>query len=122
VLGEARLWNAIATALDLDHLVGLDFPTRLARTAEINDEIAATIATLDAHDALKLFARHGAPASPVLTPEEATSHPQLVARGVHVETTAGTVVGLPARLDTDGRTCAADIPAVGANPEGFTDA
>ena len=119
VLGEARLWDAIVTALDLDHFVGLDFATRLAQTTEINDEIAATIATLDADDALARFARHGAPASPVLTAEEATAHPQLVSRHIHVETAAGTVVGLPARLGTDGRTCAAEIPAVDANPEGF---
>ncbi len=122
VLGEARLWDAIVTALDLDHLVGLDFATRLARTTEVNEEIAAVIATLDAENALARFAQHGAPASPVLTPEEATAHPQLVARDIHVRTTAGTVVGLPARLGADARTLTAEIPAVGAHPEGFTGA
>ena len=57
--------------------------------------------------------------SPVLTPEAATVHPQLQARGIHVATAAGTVVGLPARVDSDGRTVSSRLPAVGEH-DGFT--
>ncbi len=62
----------------------------------------------------------GAPVSPVLTPEEATVHPQLRARDIHVTTAAGVVVGLPARLGDVTRAPAADLPTVGAHPEGFS--
>ena len=53
---------------------------------------------LDLDDALARLEARGAPVSPVLTPEEATAHPQLRARDIHVATEAGVVVGLPARL------------------------
>jgi crotonobetainyl-CoA:carnitine CoA-transferase CaiB-like acyl-CoA transferase len=121
VLAEARLWDAIADALDLDDLAGLDFAARLAATASINDRIAGAVASLDLDDALTRLEARGAPVSPVLTPEEATVHPQLRARDIHVTTAAGVVVGLPARLLTDGsRTVTGDLPAVDAHPEGFT--
>ncbi|MGZ6897053.1 MAG: CaiB/BaiF CoA transferase family protein [Acidimicrobiia bacterium] len=119
VLGEQRLWDALVVALGLSDLVGLDFAARLGRTAEVNDAIGTAIGELDADDALARFEQHGAPASPVLTPEEATAHPQLRARGVHVTTEAGTVVGLPARLDGDGIARGASIPTVGEHAEGF---
>jgi crotonobetainyl-CoA:carnitine CoA-transferase CaiB-like acyl-CoA transferase len=120
VLAEARLWDAIAGALDLDDLLGLDFPARLAMTAAVNERIGAVIAGLDLDDALARLEAGGAPVSPVLTPEAATGHPQLRARGIHVQTAAGTVVGLPARLAGARTALAADLPAVGAHPEGFT--
>jgi len=119
VLAEQRLWDAIARALDLGAMVGIDFAARLARTAEINDAVAGRIAALDADDAIARLDAEGAPVSPVLTPEETTVHPQLRARDIHVRTDAGVVVGLPARLADDGRQVGADIPAVGAHPAGF---
>jgi crotonobetainyl-CoA:carnitine CoA-transferase CaiB-like acyl-CoA transferase len=121
VLAEARLWDAIVGALDLDDLMGMDFAARLAATASINERIAAVLAGLDLDDALGRLEARGAPVSPVLTPEEATAHPQLRARDIHVTTPAGVVVGLPARLGDDvGRVLAGDLPAVNAHPEGFT--
>ena len=121
VLAETRLWDAIARALGLDDLVGTDFATRLADTAAINERIATVVAGLDLDDALDRLEVRGAPVSPVLTPEEATAHPQLRARGIHVTTSAGVVVGLPAQLgDPTARTVAADLPAVGAHADGFS--
>jgi crotonobetainyl-CoA:carnitine CoA-transferase CaiB-like acyl-CoA transferase len=120
VLAEARLWHAIAVALDLDDLADLDFAARLAATADINDRIAAAIAGRDLDDVLARLEAQGAPVSPVLTPEETTAHPQLQARAIHVPTAAGMVVGLPARLQSDGRTVSSELPVVGGHPEGFT--
>src|SRR3954468_22623476 len=102
VLAEARLWDAIAAALGLDDLIGADFAARLAVTGSINERIATVIAGLDLDDALTRLEARDAPVSPVLTPEETTAHPQLRARGIHVETDAGVVVGLPARLGDAG--------------------
>jgi crotonobetainyl-CoA:carnitine CoA-transferase CaiB-like acyl-CoA transferase len=119
VLAEQRLWDAIAHALELDDLVGVDFAGRLARTSEINAAVAGRIAALDAHDAIARLDAAGAPVSPVLTPEETTVHPQLRARDIHVRTEAGLVVGLPARLAGGGRRVSADIPGVGEHPDGF---
>ena len=62
----------------------------------------------------------GAPASPVLTPEETADHPQIRARRVLVETTAGWVFGLPARLASGGSTVSSVIPDVGEHEEGFS--
>ena len=119
VLAEARLWRAIAVALELDDLTDLDFAARLAETATINERIAAVVAGLDLDDALGRLDAQGAPASPVLTPEQATVHPQLQARGIHVDTAAGVVVGLPARLGGSAPPVSGELPAVGAHPEGF---
>src|SRR6476646_1915864 len=51
VLAEARLWRAIAVALDLDDIVDLDFGARLAATASINERIGAAVGALDLDDA-----------------------------------------------------------------------
>ena len=120
VLAETRLWDAIVTALGLDDLAGLDFAARLAGTAAVNDRIATAVGDLDLDDALARLDARGAPVSPVLTPEEATAHPQLQARDIHVTTTAGVVVGLPARLAAAGRDVSADLPVLDAHPGGFT--
>jgi crotonobetainyl-CoA:carnitine CoA-transferase CaiB-like acyl-CoA transferase len=119
VLAEDRLWDAIVDALALPELRGLSFPERLARTGDLNDRIAAAIAARDHDDALDGLLATGAPVAPVLTPEEATVHPQLRARGVHVSTAAGTVVGLPARLASDDADRPTAIPEVDEHPEGF---
>jgi crotonobetainyl-CoA:carnitine CoA-transferase CaiB-like acyl-CoA transferase len=119
VLAEARLWRAIAVALDLHDLVDLDFGARLAATASINARIAAAVGASDLDGALARLEAEGAPVSPVLSPEAATAHPQLQARGIHVATEAGTVVGLPARLGGSPGPRSGVLPAVGAHPEGF---
>jgi crotonobetainyl-CoA:carnitine CoA-transferase CaiB-like acyl-CoA transferase len=119
VLAEARLWRAIAAALDLDDLMDLDFAARLTATASVNARIATAIGGLDLDDALTRLEAEGAPVSPVLSPEEATEHPQLRARGIHVATDAATVVGLPAQLAEGGARVSGVVPEVGAHPEGF---
>lgn len=120
VLGEQRLWDAVCRALHLSDLEGMPFDARLARTAEVNARIAAAIASLDRDTALARFEARGAPASPVLRPEEAAQDPQRLARAVQVQTDLGLVVGLPARLAGDGRTVSDRIPEVGEHPEGFS--
>ena len=119
VLGEQRLWDAIARALRLEHLVGVAFADRLARTAAVNQEITERIAGLDRDDVLARLDAEGAPVSPVLTPEEATRQPQLQSRDIHVRTAAGVVVGLPARFGDGAPSPPRDLPAVGAHPDGF---
>jgi crotonobetainyl-CoA:carnitine CoA-transferase CaiB-like acyl-CoA transferase len=120
VLGEPRLWAAICEALALDELAPLSFEERMTRADEVNADIAAAVSRLDRDDALARLQERGAPATPVLEPEEATRHPQIRARGFHVETDAGRVAGLPARLGGDGRVLHTHVPAPGEHPEGFT--
>jgi crotonobetainyl-CoA:carnitine CoA-transferase CaiB-like acyl-CoA transferase len=121
VLSEQRLWDAICRALDLDDLEGLSFAALLARTEEVNTRIATVVGGFDRADALARFEAEGAPASAVLQPEEAVEHPQFRARGFHVETDAGLVPGLPARLDHGGRVASSDLPSIDQHPEGFSD-
>ncbi len=82
VLGEARLWTAICTALELDALTPLGFEARVERAEEMNAAIAAALGRLDHDVALARLAEHGAPATPVLAPEETTAHPQIRAAGL----------------------------------------
>ncbi|MBV8951982.1 MAG: CoA transferase [Actinobacteria bacterium] len=120
VLGEERLWRSICAALELDDLAAADFATRLAMVDVVNARVAAAIAARDADDVTERLLAHGAPVSPVLTPEEATRHEQLVARGLFLETTRGLVPDLPALLSRNPRRSATAIPDVNQHPEGFT--
>jgi crotonobetainyl-CoA:carnitine CoA-transferase CaiB-like acyl-CoA transferase len=120
VLAEQRLWDAICRALALDDLIGVDFAARLERTAEVNATIGAAVAALDLDTVLARLDAQGAPASPVLTPEDTAEHPQIRARQVLVETTAGRVFGLPARLASGGSTVSSVIPDIGEHEEGFS--
>jgi crotonobetainyl-CoA:carnitine CoA-transferase CaiB-like acyl-CoA transferase len=120
VLAEARLWQAVCAALGLEDLAELTFAERLARTVEVNERIAEQIATLGEATALARLMGAGAPVTPVLSPEEATVHPQLRARELHVQTEQALVARLPGRLLGGGLVPAADVPAPGAHPEGFS--
>ncbi|MGZ4800400.1 MAG: CaiB/BaiF CoA transferase family protein [Acidimicrobiia bacterium] len=119
VLGEPRLWDAICNALELPELLGLTFEERLARADEVNDAFGVAIGRLDRDDALARLEGAGAPATPVLEPEETTEHPQIRGREFHVATREGLVAGLPARLAGDGRVLSDRIPEPGEHPEGF---
>jgi crotonobetainyl-CoA:carnitine CoA-transferase CaiB-like acyl-CoA transferase len=119
VLGEQRLWDASCRALGLDDLVGLDFAARLAGTDEVNDRIAVALGALTLDDALDRLAEHGAPATPVLAPEETAAHPQTAARGLLVDTAAGSAYRLPVRLAGGAAGAASVIPAVGEHADGF---
>jgi crotonobetainyl-CoA:carnitine CoA-transferase CaiB-like acyl-CoA transferase len=121
VLSEQRLWDAICRALELGDLEGLAFDARLARTDEVNATLARVISDLDRADALARFDAEGAPASPVLRPEEVAGHPQFRERGFHVATDAGLVAALPARLDHGGRVVTGDLPRIDEHPGGFSD-
>jgi crotonobetainyl-CoA:carnitine CoA-transferase CaiB-like acyl-CoA transferase len=121
VLGEQRLWAAICRALDLQDREHSSFAERMAQTREINAAIAAAVARFDRVEVLERFAAEGAPASPVLAPEEVSDHPQIRSRGFHVDTTAGRVAALPARLELGGRLAPTTIPGVGEHAEGFAD-
>jgi crotonobetainyl-CoA:carnitine CoA-transferase CaiB-like acyl-CoA transferase len=122
VLGEPRLWVAICGALDLDDLADLTFEERVARAEAVDAVIAAALGRLDRDDAMGRLLECGAPATPVLTPEETTEHPQIRARGFHVPTEVGVVAGLPARLASAGAepVRGAPVPEAGEHPEGFT--
>jgi crotonobetainyl-CoA:carnitine CoA-transferase CaiB-like acyl-CoA transferase len=119
VLAEQRLWEAICGALELDDLRSLTFGARLERTDEVNRAIAGRVAGLDAEPAVAALEAAGAPVTPVLDPERATEHPQLRARGFHVETDQGLVARLPARLTGDGLTPSAHVAELDANQDGF---
>jgi len=126
VLGEPRLWAAICTALALDEWRDVPFEARAARADEVDRAIAAVIGDLDRDDALARLVDAGAPATPVLAPEQAVEDPQLRGRGFHVETAAGLVAGLPARFGdgTEGTAGSAArpsrVPGPGEHPGGFT--
>jgi crotonobetainyl-CoA:carnitine CoA-transferase CaiB-like acyl-CoA transferase len=120
VLGEPRLWAAICAALDLEELATLSFEARVTRAAAVDAAVTAAVARYDRDDVLARLYASGAPATPVLAPEEATAHPQIRARGFHVETEAGLVAGLPAQLASAGRVPGTHVPDAGEHPEGFT--
>ena len=120
VLGEPRLWAAICRALELDELAELTFDERVERAAVVDAAIAAAVRRLDRDDALARLIDCGAPATPVLAPEETTDHPQIRARDFHVETEAGRVAALPARLASGGTGRDSRIPDPGEHADGFT--
>ncbi len=120
VLAEQRLWDAICRALGLEELAPLTFAARLARTDEINAMIAERIAGLGSEVALARLESFGAPVTPVLSPEGATEHPQLRGRGFHLETEAGLVARLPARLRGDGIAPSGRVAALDADRAGFS--
>jgi crotonobetainyl-CoA:carnitine CoA-transferase CaiB-like acyl-CoA transferase len=119
VLAETRLWQSICRALDLGDLADTDFATRLASVGEVNRRVAAAVRSMDLDDALARLRAEDAPVSPVLTPEQAVHHEQLVARGVYVKTTAGVVPDLPALLTRHPRRSDTAVPAVGEH-DGFS--
>lgn len=120
VLGEQRLWDAICDALDLDALAGLTFADRLERADEVHAAVSGAIGGLGRDDALARLYAAGAPATPVLQPEEATEHPQIRARDFHVDSDAGLVAGLPVRLAGEGPVRSVHVPRVDEHPDGFT--
>ncbi len=120
VLAEPRLWDALCRALELDELAALTFAERLARTDEINATIAGKIASLDSDAAVAQLEAAGAPVTPVLSPEGATEHPQLRARGFHVETEEGLVARLPARLSGDGLEASDRVAELDGHRTGFS--
>ena len=119
-LSEPHLWRSIADALELgDELASTSFAERIARLAEVNARVADAVAALTLDDAVARLRRAGAPVAPVLTPEQATSHEQFVARR-----TIGAAGGvpaplLPALLAVHPRNEDAAVPAVGEHPGGF---
>jgi crotonobetainyl-CoA:carnitine CoA-transferase CaiB-like acyl-CoA transferase len=120
VLGEARLWAAICTALELDALAELSFEARAEQIEEIDVALTAAIGALDRDVALDRLYAARAPATPVLRPEETTADPQIRSRDFHVESDTGLVAGLPARLASGGRSLATRVPGIDEHPEGFT--
>jgi crotonobetainyl-CoA:carnitine CoA-transferase CaiB-like acyl-CoA transferase len=119
VLGEPRLWAAICRALDLDELTELSFEARLGRAEEINAAVAAAVLRFDRDDAVARLQTAGAPATPVLSAEETTAHPQIRSRGFHVESDVGPVAGLPVRLSGGGVEAPTHVAAPGEHPDGF---
>jgi crotonobetainyl-CoA:carnitine CoA-transferase CaiB-like acyl-CoA transferase len=119
VLAEARLWRSICEALDLADLADTDFALRLGMVEVVNERVAAAVGALDLDDVMRCLRAHGAPVSPVLTPEEANAHEQLVARDLFVSTSAGLVPDLPALITRNPRRSATSVPAMNEHPDGF---
>jgi crotonobetainyl-CoA:carnitine CoA-transferase CaiB-like acyl-CoA transferase len=119
VLAEARLWRSICEALDLADLADTDFALRLGMVEVVNERVAAAVGALDLDDVMRRLRAHGAPVSPVLTPEEANAHEQLVARDLFVSTSAGLVPDLPALITRNPRRSATSVPAMNEHPDGF---
>ncbi len=112
-LSEQHLWDAICGALGLEHLEGLSFEERLARTEEVNDSIGAVIASLDRDVAIAQLEALGAPVSPVLFPDQISEHPHFQAHDLFVRTTSGAVVvSLPAALSNDSLIPSDVIPGI----------
>lgn len=120
VLAEQRLWEAICAALGLTDLAATDYTARLAAPESVNEQVAIAIGALDLEDALARLRSHGAPVSPVLTPEGATRHEQLADRRTFLETANGLVPDLPAQLERHPRRSAVEIPEPDAHSDGFT--
>jgi crotonobetainyl-CoA:carnitine CoA-transferase CaiB-like acyl-CoA transferase len=98
VISEDHFWAALCDELGLADLASLDYWGRLDRVDACNDAIAAAIAQLDRDDVVARLLARGAPATPVLTPVEASRHEQFRSRGLYVERDGETRTGFPARL------------------------
>jgi crotonobetainyl-CoA:carnitine CoA-transferase CaiB-like acyl-CoA transferase len=85
VLAEDHFWNAVCTALGIADLAGMQYRDRLRAVERCNEAVAVKLAQLERHDALARLEAAGAPATPVLTPDEMGAEPHFRARGVIVE-------------------------------------
>jgi crotonobetainyl-CoA:carnitine CoA-transferase CaiB-like acyl-CoA transferase len=99
VIAEDHLWAAVCEACELRDLAALTYAERLDRVTECNARVAAALAGIATADALDRLARSGAPASPVLTPEQMAAHPLFAQRGLVHRDADGVRIGFPARLD-----------------------
>lgn len=120
VLAEERLWSSICAALGLDDLADTTFADRLGRVDGVNARVADAIASLTRDEALERLRANGGPASPVLTPEEAVAHEQLVARDAYTSAAGACVPHLPAHLTHHPRASRTDVPPVDDDAPGFT--
>jgi crotonobetainyl-CoA:carnitine CoA-transferase CaiB-like acyl-CoA transferase len=119
VLTEDHFWDGICRVLKLDDLIGEPFAKRLANLQEWNDRIAAAIAQRPRDELIEQLHAVGAPASPVLTPEEMAEHPQLLAREMIVDAGGARAMATPAMLANHPRRNDGSVPAPGEH-DGFT--
>lgn len=99
VIAEDHFWEAVCAVLGLDELAGLSHRERLTRLDECDGAVRGAVAAWHRDALVAALTAAGAPATPVLTPEEASAHPQFRDRGVVVEEPDGTLrSGFPARL------------------------
>ncbi len=118
-LTEPHLWRAICDALQLDDLAELPFTVRIDRLDEIDRRVRTAIATLPFTVAVDRLREAGAPVAPVLSPEEAATHPQFLAREVLVTVDDLAVPATPALLAVHPRRGAGPVPSIGEHPDGF---
>jgi crotonobetainyl-CoA:carnitine CoA-transferase CaiB-like acyl-CoA transferase len=74
VISEDHFWASVCDVLHLDALRSVPYAQRLTRIDELNQTIAAAIATRDSDDLLRALLDAGTPVAPVLTPERASEH------------------------------------------------
>src|SRR5882724_3237139 len=119
-LSEPHLWRAICNGLALDDLAEVPFEVRIQQLAAINDRVSAAIAALTFDEAVDRLLTAGAPVAPVLSAEEAATHPQFVARELLTAVDGLPVPVTPALLDVHPRRAAGPVPSVGEHGEGFS--
>src|SRR5690606_11729264 len=81
IVDEGHFWRALCEELGLAPLGGLPMPVRIAAGPALRPVIAPRLRRRDRDEWLARCGKGGAPASPVLTPEEAARDPQVRARG-----------------------------------------
>ena len=106
-VGNDRLWQRFAAAADLEHLVhDARFATnadRVRNRSALIPLVAAAMATKTSEDWAAIFDTAGVPAGPINSVDQIVTDPQVLARGMVVETEHPTVgalrlLGCPVRL------------------------
>lgn len=82
IVDEAHFWKALVEELDLAPLAKLPLSARIAAGPALRPLVGRRLKRRDRDAWLARFEELGVPASPVLSPEEAASEPQVRVRGL----------------------------------------
>jgi crotonobetainyl-CoA:carnitine CoA-transferase CaiB-like acyl-CoA transferase len=83
VLDENHFWAALCTAVGLDAHAGLDFAARVARTRELQQDLAAAVASSPRDELVDRLLAAGVPVAPVLDRAGMLAVEHFRARGVN---------------------------------------
>jgi crotonobetainyl-CoA:carnitine CoA-transferase CaiB-like acyl-CoA transferase len=99
VAGEDHHWTALCRELGLNDDAALDASERATRCDELRVRVAAACATRTAEDLIRRLDDLGVSCAPVRSPEEVLDDPQVVARGMFIDTPEGRAVRQPILVD-----------------------
>ena len=125
-VGNEAQWRRFCAASDLNELVDHpDFATNALRVANFHhivERVQQRVSQLTVQDWLDRLEAAGVPCSPIHTVDQAVVHPQVLSRGLMVETQHPTLgplrnVGLPVRFRGEPRQAQCPPPLLGQHTE-----